>query len=202
MLCNFFKKNSDHQESLDFLITGKEFINGVGDEAEEKVNRIYSDFSNELKANSIDSEFKKPIEEKNYGRSADWPFAVVEFLATNPYVKAAATASGLITLGKHVISFFSKNKENGIFLGIDSGRMYAAAKLSEDINILNIITLSQFELNRSDTGFDAREYLYVFGINESEYDVQDTANKDSYFKGDIYVVHLSWEGTVINVTKY
>ena len=198
----FLKKNNSQQESLNFLVTGREFTNGVSDEAKEKINTIYSSFSDEMKTNSIDTAFEKPIEEKNYGRGADWAFAVVEFLATNSYVKAAATTGGLITLGKHVVSFFSKNKKNGVFLGIDAGRMFAAAKLAEDVEILNITTLNQIEINRSKTGFDNREYLYVFGVNKFEYDVQDSANKDNYFKGDIYTVHLSWEGTVINVTKY
>ena len=202
MLGNFLKNNHNQHESVNFLVTGKEFINGVGVEAKEKVNAIYSDFSDELKIHSINTAFEKSIEEKNYGRGADWVLAAVEFLATNPYVKAASTTGGLITLGKHIASFFNKKREEGVFLGIDAGRMFAAAELSEEVNVKNISTLSQIEINRSDSGFDNREYLYVFGVNQYKYDVQDTANNDLYFRGDIYLVHLTWEGVVVNVTKY
>jgi hypothetical protein len=117
---------------INFYITGREFLDGLGQEGKIKIDTLAREFNKEVQEAEVKSE------EKNYGRGADWVVILVEFIAQNPYIGAVAKIGGLITLCKHLVEFFNNKKEKGLLLGLQSGRYYSIFEVSKQINIDSI----------------------------------------------------------------
>lgn len=188
--------------ALDFFISGKEFINGIGEDAKEKIKNICKELSSELKEKSIDLSNKYSFKEKNYGYGTDWAVSFVEFVANNSWVGAAAKIGGLITLGKHIVNFIEKRKDKNIFIGIKTSRIVSIGKISEDIEIKDIELLAEYQLNRGQMGFVEKEYLFIWGINKYNPGPQEIFNNDSEYLGTIYIVNIDWRGNVKSINKF
>lgn len=188
--------------ALDFFISGKEFINGIGENAKEKIKNVCNELSSELKEKSIDLSKQYSFEEKNYGYGADWVVSLVEFVANNSWVGATAKIGGLVTLGKHIVNFIKKRKNQSIFIGIKTSRIVSIGKISEDVEIRDIELLAEYQLNRGETGFAEKEFLFIWGINKYNASPQEIFNNDGAYPGTIYIVNIDWRGNVKSVNKF
>lgn len=188
--------------ALDFFISGKEFINGIGEDAKEKIKNVCNELSSELKEKSISLSNQYSFKEKNYGYGADWAVSLVEFIANNSWVGVAAKIGGLITLSKHIVNFIEKRKNQNIFMGIETSKIVSIGKISENIEIRDIELLAEYRLNRGETGFVEKEFLFIWGINKYNPGPQEIFNNDSEYLGTIYIVNIDWRGNVKSINKF
>lgn len=190
---------------IDLYISGKEFINGISDDAKIKIGKVLNQLEGEIKTTTKIDIHKHTVDEKNYGYGADWPVALIEYIAHADWLKAIATTGGVITFAKHIANAFKKifdKKECSLYLGINSAQFFAVHYLSKDINIENIELLNKFEINRKQAGFVSKEFLFIFGVNKSNFHVLDKSNKEKFYNGIIYTVHLDWLGNLKGLQRF
>ncbi len=191
--------------ALDLYLSGKEFINGIGNDAKIKIGKVLNQLEGEIKDVTRIGIHEHTVGEKNYGYGADWPVALIEYIAHADWLKAIATTGGVITFSKHIASVFKKlfdKKESSLYLGINSAQFFAIYYISKDIDIKNIELLNKFEINRGEMGFVSKEFLFTFGINKSKLGKQEKSNNEKIYYGIIYTVHLDWLGNLRGLQKF
>ena len=142
----------DENIALDFYIGGREFIDGIGDPAKQRIKSFSEELSSKLKDISIPRPESYRFQEKNYGYGADWVVAFIEFVANNDWISAVAKIGGLITLGKHIRDFVTKKRDQNVFLGIRAGRLVAINAVSEVVEVHDVELLTEYELDRGEAG--------------------------------------------------
>jgi len=192
----------DDDTVLDFYIGGREFLDGIGDPARQKIKNFSEELSLEFNSASLSCPESYRLQEKNYGYGADWIIVLVEFIANNDWIGAAAKVGGLISLGKHVRDFIKKRSDQNVYLGIRASRLVAVNAINEMVEIRDVELLSEVELDRGESGFAEKEYLFVLGVNKQVPTSLDVYNKDNIYRGIVFVALISWKGEVKSINKF
>ena len=148
----------DDEIALDFYMGGREFLDGIGEPAKQKVKNLSEEISLKFKNASLPYPESYRLQEKNYGYGADWIIVLVEFIANNDWIGAVAKAGGIISPGKHIRDFIKKKSDQNVYLGIKTGRLIAVNAISEVAEIQDVEFLSEVELDRGESGFAEKEY--------------------------------------------
>lgn len=204
MVFRLFKFNKN---SLDLYISNSELIrNGLTEKSKKEIADFSSEFEKEVKDITKTEIRKSLVKEKNYGMGADWTVAFVEFVARSDFLKAIATTGGLITFSKHIVTIFKKfmeRKDPSILLGIRTAKFFAVKYISDEISVKNLKLVKSYELNRGETGFMDKEYLFIFSVNKVKInDVQNRFNREKKYTEEIFIVCIDWRGNLKSIKRF
>ena len=139
-----FEKESKGFIAFDFIILDQEVARGL------KPPREARDFNNVIREINSDfavKNYKKTAKEINLGTGADWYHVLVNGIAENQTLNAAANLVIFIELGKWIIKAIKKfNNENlNVKIGPASARMIAFAEVAKQKNFKSLDIISESE---------------------------------------------------------
>ena len=181
---------------FDLYLSGKDG-NVPNNEDIEKVEKL---LPSSLKLEKLE----KNLKEKNYGRGADWPVVLIEWLNNN-YFSATLNFLSLVIIGKNVFNLIKDRPKEGnlIFLGVKSASYIGFYYINKNFPDKEFTLLSSIEIERGSFA-SKKEFVIIFTEKNSlhDNDPQLLANADNSIFGELIIIHLDWDGNLKSFYVY
>lgn len=150
-----------------------------------KESAIYKDLDRDFK--SMKANFEEETRLENFGRAADWPALVVEWLAKSDTANALSNLGGLVGLAALVVPVWKKLKPKQPFLkvGLPTAKAIAIDAVKNEIgeNIDGIFkVISAHETQRFREGFGFKDFFLLIETHFNE--------------TRVYFLHIDWDGNI------